>query len=166
MVPRKKQTLNSTLTKSSLGKRTLFSKMKMSCGITNSWAYKPIKTSIKRHVYEPLYLAIDSVPRECRAECANNAFTNFLEVTFTHPPSKLLQQILSTKKFNDSAVMLTMFVSRLVQPCILQKTNLWYIVLILGRILPTSLFLALTIGAVTRGTFTAVNDPLTTENCT
>ena len=42
-----------------------------------------------------------------------SAVTNFRADTFTHPSSKLLQQILSTKKFNDSAVMLTMFVSRL-----------------------------------------------------
>ena len=33
--------------------------------------------------------------------------------TFTHPPSKLLQQILSTKNFNDVAVMLIILLSRL-----------------------------------------------------
>ena len=42
-----------------------------------------------------------------------SAITNFWADTVTYPPSKLLQQIWSTKKFNDSAVMLTMFVSRL-----------------------------------------------------
>ena len=43
-----------------------------------------------------------------------SAIANFWVDTFTHPPSKRLQQALSTKKFNDSAVvMLTMFVSRL-----------------------------------------------------
>ena len=40
-----------------------------------------------------------------------SAITNFKAVTFTHPSSKPRQQILSTKTFNHSAVMLTMFVS-------------------------------------------------------
>ena len=44
---------------------------------------------------------------------AISAITNFWVGTFTHPPSKVLHQILSTKKFNDSAVILTMFVSSL-----------------------------------------------------
>ena len=76
--------------------------------------------------------ALISAPGGCGAECANNAIlaysqikltsglykivliifieiwaiTNFWVDTFTHPPSKLLQQILSTKKFNDSAVVM------------------------------------------------------------
>ena len=80
-----------------------------------------------------------SVPGKCGAECANKAiiansqmkrsyiikvtsdlyeivliiFVEISAVTLTHPPLKLLQQILSTKKFNDSGVMLTMLVSRL-----------------------------------------------------
>ena len=46
---------------------------------------------------------------------------NFWVDSFPHSPFKLLQQISSTKKFNDSAVMLTRFVSRFfpfdVEPC-------------------------------------------------
>ena len=46
---------------------------------------------------------------------------NFWADSFPHSPFKLLQQISSTKKFNDSAVMSTRFVSRFfsfdVEPC-------------------------------------------------
>ena len=67
---------------------------------------------------------------------------NFWADSLPHSPFKLLQKILSTKKFSDSAVMLTRFVSRffpvrrrapllrsmLVQPCILPLFTylLWY----------------------------------------
>ena len=86
-----------------------------------------------------------------------SAITNFLAGTFTHPPSKRLQNILSIKKFNDSAAMV-MFVSRLriffpfhvepcsfvsclfFQPCILQllKDQFEAYLLILKRIFPTT----------------------------
>ena len=84
---------------------------------------------------------------------------NFWADSFPHSPFKLLQQILSTKKFNDFAVMLTRFVSRffpvrrrtlllrslLVQPCILPlyeniKRPFSDIEMILKRIFKSSAF--------------------------